>query len=210
MDPCVSVCLLLKSLTPSLRTFYDIIRLAVPNKYGRTVMVLRRIEVLPLFKRLFIVNRSFGKSWWRNLSTRTAAVQTKCHGIRRLARPGLALWECTMCGNAALRACMDLCRVVVHVMKLPICRLFNRGLSNGDWNRWLCYRDDLTDAIKKSMPYQVDKYILIAKAHVLKGESLKNPIFVNDEEDLFFQVRMFACTLTVFRNCVCEVCGYIG
>ena len=49
-------------------------------------------------------------------------------------------------------------------------------------------RSDITDAVKKSMPYKMEKYLLIAKAHVPKGGSAQNPVFVNDEEELFFQV----------------------
>ena len=47
---------------------------------------------------------------------------------------------------------------------------------------------DMEEAVKKSMPYKVSKYLLIAKAHVLKGGTIQNPLFVNDEEELFFQV----------------------
>ncbi|GAV09286.1 hypothetical protein RvY_18855 [Ramazzottius varieornatus] len=47
---------------------------------------------------------------------------------------------------------------------------------------------DLEEAIAKSMPYKVSRYLLIAKAHVLKGGTIQNPLFVNDEEEMFFEV----------------------
>ncbi|XP_055345993.1 protein BCCIP homolog [Paramacrobiotus metropolitanus] len=48
-------------------------------------------------------------------------------------------------------------------------------------------KKDVEDAASKSMPYKMDKTLLIAKAHIPKGGSSKNPVFSNDEEELLFE-----------------------
>jgi len=47
-------------------------------------------------------------------------------------------------------------------------------------------KKDVAEASAKSMPYKFDYYVIIAKAHIPKGGSIGNPLFVNEEEEFLF------------------------